>query len=77
MAWGSSLRRPVAKISSVGGSRDLRPPAPPGKRDLPAPFHSLPASRKLRAMNPATRHRIFSALLVWLWTYVWLQLWGL
>ena len=28
-------------------------------------------------MNPATRHRIFSALPIWLWPYVWLQLWGL
>ena len=28
-------------------------------------------------MNPATRHRIFSAVPIWLWPYVWLQLWGL
>ena len=28
-------------------------------------------------MNPATRHRIFSAVPIWLWPYLWLQLWGL
>ena len=40
--WGSSLRRPCCALASVGGSRDLRPPAPPGKRDSPSTFHPPP-----------------------------------
>lgn len=31
----------------------------------------------MRAMNPQTRQRIFSQIPLWLWPYVWLQLWGL
>ena len=31
----------------------------------------------MRRMSPETRHRIFSAVPVWLWPYLWLQLWGL